>query len=139
MIEEDLSYTIRNIQQQLSANKTASCYKFLKDELQEQWKPIQQLHHEIMANEPNIEVQYLKSQWALKEKYHEIMEELYIKIQNNQSIPLNSLPQMQLPIFSGSYEEYLPSPICSRESFIKINPSVKQENSSTQNPNFRAI
>ncbi|KAG5875509.1 hypothetical protein JTB14_036955 [Gonioctena quinquepunctata] len=82
-MEEDLSYTICNIQQQLSANKTASCYKFLKDELQEQWKPIQQLHHEIMANAP-----------------------LYIKIQNNQSIPSNSLSQMQLRIFSGCNEKW---------------------------------
>ncbi|KAG5862387.1 hypothetical protein JTB14_015631 [Gonioctena quinquepunctata] len=66
MMEEDLSYTIRNIQQQLSANKTASCYDVLKNELQEQWEPIQQLHHEIMANTFNTEEHYLKSYWALK-------------------------------------------------------------------------
>ncbi|KAG5861210.1 hypothetical protein JTB14_030774 [Gonioctena quinquepunctata] len=36
---------------------------------------------------PRIKEHYLKSHWALEEKYQEIMEELYIKIQNNQSIP----------------------------------------------------
>ncbi|KAG5861713.1 hypothetical protein JTB14_020954 [Gonioctena quinquepunctata] len=109
-MNEDLNYTIQNIQQQLSANRTASCYNFLKDEIQEQWKPIQQLHYEIIANAPNIEEHYLTSHWALKEKYQQIMEELYIKIRNNQSIP---------------------SPIFSREPLIKINQSVKQENSIT--------
>ncbi|KAG5864184.1 hypothetical protein JTB14_000442 [Gonioctena quinquepunctata] len=98
-MEGYLNYMIRNIQQQLSANKTASC-NFLKDELQEQWKPLQQLHHKIMANASNIEEHHLKSYLALEEKYKEIMEELYIKIQNNQSIPPNSLPQILLPIFS---------------------------------------
>ncbi|KAG5872539.1 hypothetical protein JTB14_038172 [Gonioctena quinquepunctata] len=43
-----------------------------------------------MANTPSIEENYLKSDWALKEKYQEIMEELHIKIQNNQSIPPNN-------------------------------------------------
>ncbi|KAG5899020.1 hypothetical protein JTB14_000047 [Gonioctena quinquepunctata] len=109
MMEEDLSYTIRNIHQQLSANKTASCYKFLKDELQEQWKPVQQLHHESMANAPNIEKHYLKSHRALK-------------IQNNQSIPPNSLPQMQFPIFSGSYEEW--------PTFSDLFPKVVHQNQS---------
>ncbi|KAG5885056.1 hypothetical protein JTB14_018287 [Gonioctena quinquepunctata] len=57
-------------------------------------------------NHGKIHSIYLKSHWAMKEKYQEVMEELYIEIQNNQSIPPNSLPQMQLPIFSGSYEEW---------------------------------
>ncbi|KAG5876160.1 hypothetical protein JTB14_027555 [Gonioctena quinquepunctata] len=60
-----------------------------------------------MENAPKIEEYSLKSHWVLKKKYQEIMEELYTKIQNNQSIPPNSLPQMQSPMFSGSYEEWI--------------------------------
>ncbi|KAG5879900.1 hypothetical protein JTB14_024048 [Gonioctena quinquepunctata] len=73
-----------------------------------------------MSNTPNIEEHYMRGNGALKEKYQAIMEKLYIIIQNNQSIPPNSLPQMQLPIFNGSC---LGSPLT---RFIHPNQSIRK-------------